>query len=49
MFNLTMDIMFIQIRNNDQKNDLKIAHSIIKISAYPEDNYFIARDVRSLQ
>ena len=41
--------MFIQIRNNDQIKGLKIANSIIKLSAYSDDTYFIALDVPSLQ
>ena len=41
--------MFIQIRNNDQMKGLKIDDSIIKLSAYADDTYFIALNVPSLQ
>ena len=37
------------IRNNDQIKGLKIDDSIIKLSAYPDDTYFIELDVPSLQ
>ena len=41
--------MFIQIRNNDQIKRSKIDNSIIKLSAYADDTYFIALDVLSFQ
>ena len=44
-----MDIIFIQIRNNDQIKGLKIGNIIIKLSAYAEDTYFIELYVPSYQ
>ena len=41
LFILAFEIMFIQIRNNDQIKGLKIDDSIIKPSAYADDTYFI--------
>ena len=41
--------MFIQIGKNDQIKGLKIDDSIIKLSAYADDTYFIALDVPSFQ
>ena len=41
--------MFIQIGNNDQIKGLKIDDSIIKLSAYCDDTYFIALDIPSFQ
>ena len=49
LFILKLEIMFIQIRNNDQIKGLKINDNIIKLSAYADDTYFIALDVPSLQ
>ena len=54
LFILALEIMFIQIRNNDQIkglkiNDIKLIINIIKLSAYADDTYFIALDVPSLQ
>ena len=49
LFFLALEIMFIQIRNNDQIKGLKINDNIIKLSAYADDTYFIALDVPSLQ
>ena len=49
LFILALEIMFIQIRNNDQIKGLKINDNIIKLSAYADDTYFIALDVPSLQ
>ena len=48
LFILALEIMFIQIRNNDQIKGLKINDNIIKFSAYADDTYFIALDVPSL-
>ena len=44
LFILALEIMFIQIRDNDQIKGLKIDDSVIKLSAYAEDTYFIALD-----
>ena len=49
LFILTLEIMFIQIRNNDQIKDVKINNSIIKLSAYAHDTYLFAVDVPSFQ
>ena len=49
LFILALEIMFIQIRNNDQIKGLKIDDSIIKLTAYADDTYFIALDVPSFQ
>ena len=49
LFILALELMFIQIRNNDQIKGLKINDNIIKLSAYADDTYFIALDVPSLQ
>ena len=48
LFILALEIMFIQIRNNDQIKGLKIDDTMIKLSAYADDTYFIALDVPSL-
>ena len=49
LFILALEIMFIQIRNNDQIKGLKINDNVIKLAAYADDTYFIALDVPSLQ
>ena len=49
LFILALKIMFIQIRNNDQMKGLNVDDSIIKLSAYADDIYFIALDVPSFQ
>ena len=41
LFILALEIMFIQIRNNDQIKGLKIDDKIIKVSVYADDTYFL--------
>ena len=48
LFILALEIMFIQIRNNDQIKGLKIDDTMIKLSAYADDTYYVALDVPSL-
>ena len=49
LFIPALGIMFIHIRNNDQIKGLKIDDSVIQLSAYADDTYFIALDVPSFQ
>ena len=40
--------MLIQVRSNDQIEGTKINDSEVKLSAYADDTYFFALDIRSL-
>ena len=49
LFILALEILFIQIRNNQEIHGIEIDDVMIKLSAYADDTYFFALDSQSLQ
>ena len=49
LFILALEVLLIQIRENNDIKGIIINNTNIKLSAYPDDTYFLASDVISLQ
>ena len=43
LFILALEVMLIQIRKDDSIRGIKIGNTVIKLSAYAEDTYFLVK------
>ena len=48
LFILALEVMLFQVRSNEQIEGIKINDFEVKLSAYVDDTYFFALDIRSL-
>ena len=49
LFNLTQEVMFIEVRSNVNIAGVKIGGHSVKLSAYADDTFFFTLDINSLQ